>query len=106
MAQFNAFEEAIDFSFWKELCEKHGKPQLFRRGEYFVRTGEVLKNVGWIVDKPCGRLLVVIGNNICDSGSKIDFYSVKCIQQQSAKLGIEQIEAIRLKSTFSDIYAY
>ncbi len=45
MAQFNAFEEAIDFSFWKELCEKHGKPQHFRRGEYFVRTGEVLKNV-------------------------------------------------------------
>lgn len=49
MAQFNAFEEAIDFSFWKELCEKHGKPRHFRRGEYFVRTGEVLKNVGWIV---------------------------------------------------------
>ena len=49
MAQFNAFEEAIDFSFWRELCEKHGRLHHYRRGEYFVRTGEVLKNVGWIV---------------------------------------------------------
>lgn len=49
MAQFNAFESAIDFSFWKEICEKHGKLHHFRRGEYFVRTGEVIKNVGWIV---------------------------------------------------------
>ena len=49
MAQFNAFEEAIDFSFWKELCEKHGTLRHFKRGEYFARTGEVLKNAGWIV---------------------------------------------------------
>ncbi len=48
-SQFNAFEEAIDFSFWKELCEKHGKLRHFRRGEYFARTGEVLKSAGWIV---------------------------------------------------------
>lgn len=49
MAQFNAFEEAIDFSFWRKLCEKHGKLRHFRRGEYFARTGEVLKKAGWIV---------------------------------------------------------
>lgn len=49
MAQFNAFEEAIDFSFWKQLCEKHGTLRHYRRGEYFVRTGEVLKTVGWIL---------------------------------------------------------
>lgn len=24
-SRFNAFEEALDFSFWMELCEKHGK---------------------------------------------------------------------------------
>lgn len=48
-AQFNAFEEAIDFSFWKELCEKHGTLCHFKRGEYFARTGEVLKKAGWIV---------------------------------------------------------
>lgn len=49
MARFNAFEEAVDFSFWRELCEKHGKLHHYRRGEYFARTGEVVKNAGWIV---------------------------------------------------------
>ena len=49
MAQFNAFEEALDFSFWREICEKHGTLRHFRRGEYFARTGEVLRNAGWIV---------------------------------------------------------
>ncbi len=45
-SQFNAFEEALDFSFWRELCEKHGTLRHFKRGEYFARTGEVLKNAG------------------------------------------------------------
>lgn len=49
MVRFNAFEESIDFSFWKEVCEKHGKPQQICRGEYFVHSGEVMKNVGWIL---------------------------------------------------------
>lgn len=49
MAQFNAFEEAIDFSFWREICEKDGTLRHFRRGEYFAHTGEVLKIAGWIV---------------------------------------------------------
>lgn len=48
MAQFNAFEKALDFSFWREICEKHGELHRYRRGEYFIHTGEVLKNVGWI----------------------------------------------------------
>lgn len=49
MARFNAFEEALDFSFWREICEKHGTLRHFRRGEYFARTGDVLKIAGWIV---------------------------------------------------------
>lgn len=49
MAQFNTFEEAINFSFWREICEMHGSLRHFRRGEYFARTCEVLKNAGWIV---------------------------------------------------------
>lgn len=48
-SQFNAFEEAIDFSFWRELCEKHGTLRRFRRGEYFARTGEIVREAGWIV---------------------------------------------------------
>lgn len=49
MAQFNTFEEAIDFSFWKDICEKHGTLIRYRRGDYFVHAGSVLKQVGWIV---------------------------------------------------------
>lgn len=48
-SRFNIFEEALDFSFWRELCEKHGTMRHFRRGECFARTGEVLRNAGWIV---------------------------------------------------------
>ena len=46
MAQFNAFEEALDFSFWREICEEYGKLRHFRRGEYFVSAGEVMRRVG------------------------------------------------------------
>ncbi|MDE5665850.1 Crp/Fnr family transcriptional regulator [uncultured Duncaniella sp.] len=49
MSQFNAFEKALDFSFWKELCETRGERILFKRGEYFVHAGEVLQRVGWII---------------------------------------------------------
>lgn len=48
-SQFNAFEEALDFSFWRELCQQHGELRLFRRGEYFAHTGTVLREAGWIV---------------------------------------------------------
>jgi len=46
---FNAFEQAIDFSFWKELCEKYGEPRHFSKGDYFVHAGDVLKQAGWIL---------------------------------------------------------
>lgn len=48
-SRFNIFEEALDFSFCRELCEKHGTMRHFRRGEYFARMGEVLSKSGWIV---------------------------------------------------------
>ncbi len=49
MKHFNTFEEVIDFSFWKELCIQKGELKHYRRGEYFVHSGEILRNVGWIV---------------------------------------------------------
>lgn len=41
--QFNAFEEALDFTFWRELCERHGTLRHFRCNEYFAGTEEVNK---------------------------------------------------------------
>ena len=34
MAQFNAFEEVLDFSLWREICEEHGTLRHLRHGEY------------------------------------------------------------------------
>lgn len=49
MSKFNEFEDAIDFSFWRHLCEEHGEKVSYARGDYFIRSGEVLRNVGWIL---------------------------------------------------------
>ena len=48
MEKFNAFERDIDFAFWKEICESQGELRHYRRGEYFVHSGESLKHCGWI----------------------------------------------------------
>lgn len=48
MEKFNAFERDIDFAFWKEICESQGELRHYRRGEYFVHSGENLKHCGWI----------------------------------------------------------
>lgn len=48
MEKFNAFEHDIDFAFWKEICESQGELRHYRRGEYFVHSGENLKHCGWI----------------------------------------------------------
>lgn len=48
MEKFNAFERDIDFAFWQEICESHGELRHYRRGEYFVNSGDGLKYCGWI----------------------------------------------------------
>ncbi len=48
MAGLNNFEQSVDFSFWRNICEEFGTLRRYRRGEYFVHAGEVLKYCGWI----------------------------------------------------------
>lgn len=48
MEHFNKFKRGIDSSFWREVCEKFGNRQRILRGEYFVHSGEIMRNVGWI----------------------------------------------------------
>lgn len=48
MEKFNAFERDIDFAFWQEICESQGNLRHYRRGEYFVDSGESLRHCGWI----------------------------------------------------------
>lgn len=49
MPQFNTFERALDFSFWRETCEKYGTLSHFSRGDYFAHAGKPLLWVGWII---------------------------------------------------------
>lgn len=58
-SQFNAFEDAIDFSFWRELCEKNGKLRHSRCNEYLACTEEVNK-----MHTKCADYLIVI-HSIC-----------------------------------------
>ncbi len=48
MVKINDFERQVDFSFWQDICERHGTLRRYRRGEYFVHEGEVLRYCGWI----------------------------------------------------------
>lgn len=48
MAGLNNFERSVDFSFWRDTCEEFGTSRRYKRGEYFVHAGEVLKYCGWI----------------------------------------------------------
>ncbi len=68
MEKFNAFERDIDFAFWKEICESQGELRHYRRGEYFVHSGENLKLCGWIRSggfkhalSDCGGCLKTVG---------------------------------------------
>lgn len=49
MARFNYFEDAVDFSVWKEMFEQYGTICHFKRGDFFVHSGNVLQQVGWIL---------------------------------------------------------
>ena len=37
-SQFNAFEEALDFSFWRELCEKQSQLKSLLLGNFAINS--------------------------------------------------------------------
>ena len=48
MNEFNTYLDGINFKMWKELCMKHGELRHFRKGDEFIRIGEVAKYIGFI----------------------------------------------------------
>ena len=48
MKYIDNFKKTIDSSFWREVCEKYGNKRRILRGEYFVHSGEIMRNVGWV----------------------------------------------------------
>ena len=52
----------VDFSLCEEVFENFGERRLIDRGEYFMRSGEVMEYAGWIVSrgfKYSGRIVRV-----------------------------------------------
>ena len=85
MAQFNSFEEAIDFSFWKDICLEHGVSRQFARGEYFVHAGSMLRQVGWIISGGFKHSLIDHAGNLKAVG--FVFEGSVLANYQSAMLG-------------------
>ena len=48
ISEFNTYLDGINSELWKELCMKHGELRSFRKGEEFIRIGEVAKYIGFI----------------------------------------------------------
>lgn len=72
MSQFNSFENAIDFSFWREICEEYGTRRSYCRGDYFTHTGTMLQEVGWIVSGGFKHSLIDNAGNIKAVGFVFD----------------------------------
>lgn len=85
MSRFNDFENAVDFSFWKETCERYGELRHYTRGDYFAHAGSLLRHVGWIVSGGFKHSLIDNAGNIKAVG--FVFESAVLANYQSAMLG-------------------
>lgn len=48
MAHFNPYVDKIDIDFWRDVCVREGSQRTFRRGELFLRAGELPRYFGFI----------------------------------------------------------
>ena len=48
ISEFNTYLDGINSEMWKELCMKHGELRNFRKGDEFIRLGEVARYIGFI----------------------------------------------------------
>ena len=46
MGNFNSFIDKLDMEFWHEICAKNGKLCHYKKGEFFVRRGDVFRYAG------------------------------------------------------------
>ena len=46
MSDFNSFIDNLDMDFWHEICAKNGKLCHYKKGEYFVQQGDVIRYMG------------------------------------------------------------
>ena len=46
--EFNTYIDGIPLEFWRDLCREEGELKQFKKGEYFLTSGEVCKYLGYI----------------------------------------------------------
>lgn len=46
MGNFNSFVDKLDMDFWHEACAKNGKLCHYKKGEFFVQQGDVIRYMG------------------------------------------------------------
>lgn len=46
MANFNSFIDKLDMEFWYEICAKNGELCHYKKGEFFVQQGDVIRCMG------------------------------------------------------------
>ncbi len=46
MANFNSFIDKLDMDLWHEICAKNGKLCHYKKGEFFVQQGDVIRYMG------------------------------------------------------------
>lgn len=46
MANFNSFIDKLDMEFWHEICAKNGELCHYKKGEFFVQQGDVIRYMG------------------------------------------------------------
>ena len=46
MGNFNSFIDKLDMDFWHEICTKNGKLCHYKKGEFFVQQGGVIRYMG------------------------------------------------------------
>ena len=46
MGNFNSFVDKLDMDFWHEACAKSGKLCHYKKGEFFVQQGDVIRYMG------------------------------------------------------------
>lgn len=50
MKHFNSYSESLDMDFFRNLCEREGRVQLFRKGDPLALCGNTLKYWGFVLE--------------------------------------------------------
>lgn len=59
MANFNSYIDGLDMNFWRDICAREGQLHHYKKGEYFLKCGEMSKYVWGFVKEGYFKYIVV-----------------------------------------------